>query len=242
MRELELPGKHMMNLFRLKKEFVEERRVQLKHYLQRLLDQNEICRSKELREFLAHREQIAGDKQDSSGRSEFGDITAGPKSADDVDAGIMQNILGVSKIAVDTLVKPFSDVLDDIFSGPPAQADAATRAMDKARASTPLQNSIQQQLQQQSLSSTTSAMAVDQDELYDSDGEDTGAGSHAAAMPRATGPQQPPPQQPQTTTSLAEPLCALMIEMFEMKERSSYLRRQAVLLILQQILGGTIER
>eukprot|EP00160_Parvularia_atlantis_P000929 Unigene10756_Nuclearia_a/m.32868 Unigene10756_Nuclearia_a/g.32868 ORF Unigene10756_Nuclearia_a/g.32868 Unigene10756_Nuclearia_a/m.32868 type:complete len:162 (-) Unigene10756_Nuclearia_a:397-882(-) len=43
-------------------------------------------------------------------------------------------------------------------------------------------------------------------------------------------------------TTLAEPLCNLMIEMFEMKERSSYLRRQAVLLILQQILGGTIER
>ncbi|ORZ21687.1 PXA domain-domain-containing protein [Absidia repens] len=43
-------------------------------------------------------------------------------------------------------------------------------------------------------------------------------------------------------TRFTEPLCDLFIEMFELKEKNNWLRRQAVMIILQQILGGTIER
>ncbi|KAK9702467.1 tRNA (guanine-N(7)-)-methyltransferase (tRNA(m7G46)-methyltransferase) [Basidiobolus ranarum] len=43
-------------------------------------------------------------------------------------------------------------------------------------------------------------------------------------------------------TSLTEPLCDLFIEIFELKEKNNWLRRQAVVIVLQQILGGTIER
>ncbi|KAI9308239.1 PXA domain-containing protein [Cunninghamella echinulata] len=43
-------------------------------------------------------------------------------------------------------------------------------------------------------------------------------------------------------TKFTEPLCDLFIEMFELKEKNNWLRRQAVVIILQQILGGTIER
>ncbi|KAI8092564.1 PXA domain-containing protein [Halteromyces radiatus] len=43
-------------------------------------------------------------------------------------------------------------------------------------------------------------------------------------------------------TRFTEPLCDLFIEMFELKEKNNWLRRQAVVIILQQILGGTIER
>ncbi|OZJ02267.1 hypothetical protein BZG36_04700 [Bifiguratus adelaidae] len=43
-------------------------------------------------------------------------------------------------------------------------------------------------------------------------------------------------------TPFTEPLCDLFIEIFELKERNNWLRRQAVVIILQQILGGTIER
>ncbi|KAI8369312.1 PXA domain-containing protein [Radiomyces spectabilis] len=47
---------------------------------------------------------------------------------------------------------------------------------------------------------------------------------------------------PEGVTRLTEPLCDLFIEMFELKEKNNWLRRQAVVIILQQILGGTIER
>ena len=46
---------------------------------------------------------------------------------------------------------------------------------------------------------------------------------------------------PEGITRFTEPLCDLFIEMFELKEKNNWLRRQAVVIILQQILGGTIE-
>ena len=44
------------------------------------------------------------------------------------------------------------------------------------------------------------------------------------------------------SASLAEPVCSLLLELFDMNERTNMLRRQAVQVILQDILGGTIER
>lgn len=38
------------------------------------------------------------------------------------------------------------------------------------------------------------------------------------------------------------PICDLFVTLFELKEKNNWLRRQAILIILQQILGGTIER
>ena len=37
-------------------------------------------------------------------------------------------------------------------------------------------------------------------------------------------------------------MCNLLLELFDMNERTNMLRRQAVQVILQDILGGTIER
>ncbi|KAG0369064.1 Intermediate filament protein [Gamsiella multidivaricata] len=61
--------------------------------------------------------------------------------------------------------------------------------------------------------------------------------------------QQQQPQQarqgvvePEGVTTFTEPLCDLFIELFELKEKNNWLRRQAVVIILQQVLGGTIER
>ena len=45
-----------------------------------------------------------------------------------------------------------------------------------------------------------------------------------------------------TVTSSTEVLSDIFIELFELKEKNNWLRRQAVLIILQQIFGGTIER
>ncbi|KAL0074151.1 PXA domain-containing protein [Phycomyces blakesleeanus] len=50
------------------------------------------------------------------------------------------------------------------------------------------------------------------------------------------------PVENEGITRFTEPLCDLFIEMFELKEKNNWLRRQAVVIILQQIFGGTIER
>lgn len=43
-------------------------------------------------------------------------------------------------------------------------------------------------------------------------------------------------------TYFTAPICDLFITVFELKEKNNWLRRQAILIILQQVLGGTIER
>ncbi|CAO3572390.1 unnamed protein product [Mortierella alpina] len=48
--------------------------------------------------------------------------------------------------------------------------------------------------------------------------------------------------EPEGVTTFTEPLCDLFIELFELKQKNNWLRRQAVVIILQQVLGGTIER
>ncbi|KAF9565949.1 Intermediate filament protein [Mortierella alpina] len=56
--------------------------------------------------------------------------------------------------------------------------------------------------------------------------------------------QHPRPSvvEPEGVTTFTEPLCDLFIELFELKQKNNWLRRQAVVIILQQVLGGAIER
>lgn len=43
-------------------------------------------------------------------------------------------------------------------------------------------------------------------------------------------------------TYFTAPICDLFVTLFSLKEKNNWLRRQAILIILQQVLGGTIER
>jgi sorting nexin-25 len=43
-------------------------------------------------------------------------------------------------------------------------------------------------------------------------------------------------------TYFTTPICDLFIELFQLKEKNNWLRKQAIVIILQQVLGGTIER
>ncbi|GAA5909872.1 hypothetical protein JCM6882_002038 [Rhodosporidiobolus microsporus] len=43
-------------------------------------------------------------------------------------------------------------------------------------------------------------------------------------------------------TYFTAPICDLFVTIFELKEKNNWLRRQAILIVLQQVLGGTIER
>lgn len=43
-------------------------------------------------------------------------------------------------------------------------------------------------------------------------------------------------------TYFTAPICDLFVTLFELKEKNNWLRKQAIVIILQQVLGGTIER
>ncbi|KAF7784145.1 hypothetical protein Agabi119p4_310 [Agaricus bisporus var. burnettii] len=44
------------------------------------------------------------------------------------------------------------------------------------------------------------------------------------------------------TATFTAPICDLILAVFELNKKNNWLRRQAILIILQQVLGGTIER
>lgn len=43
-------------------------------------------------------------------------------------------------------------------------------------------------------------------------------------------------------SSFSGPICDLILAIFELDKKNNWLRRQAIVIILQQVLGGTIER
>lgn len=44
------------------------------------------------------------------------------------------------------------------------------------------------------------------------------------------------------SSSFSAPICDLILAVFELDSKNNWLRKQAVVIILQQVLGGTIER
>ena len=66
-----------------------------------------------------------------------------------------------------------------------------------------------------------------------------GGGSGTGSM---SGGGQANPNEDLEKLPIAESLCDLFLELFELKEKNNWLRRQAVMIILQQVLGGAIER
>jgi sorting nexin-25 len=45
-----------------------------------------------------------------------------------------------------------------------------------------------------------------------------------------------------STSTFSAPICDLILAIFELNKQNNWLRRQAIVIILQQVLGGTIER
>jgi sorting nexin-25 len=45
-----------------------------------------------------------------------------------------------------------------------------------------------------------------------------------------------------STSTFSAPICDLVLAIFELDKKNNWLRRQAIVIILQQVMGGTIER
>lgn len=60
---------------------------------------------------------------------------------------------------------------------------------------------------------------------------------------REVHPPPPPPEShaEEEISSFAKPIVDLVLEAFDLRERSKWIKKRAVVLVLQQILGGTIE-
>lgn len=69
----------------------------------------------------------------------------------------------------------------------------------------------------------------------------SGKSAPDAALMQLSGDLKPLDGETSTSTFSA-PICDLVLAIFELNKKNNWLRRQAIVIILQQVLGGTIER
>lgn len=82
--------------------------------------------------------------------------------------------------------------------------------------------------------------AVDDEELVAQALNASGKSTTEAAM--MLSPDLKPLEGETSTSSFTAPICDLILAVFELQKENSWLRRQAIVIILQQVLGGAIER
>lgn len=68
-----------------------------------------------------------------------------------------------------------------------------------------------------------------------------GKSAGEATLMQLTGDLKPLEGESSTSTFSA-PICDLVLAVFELNKKNNWLRRQAIVIILQQVLGGTIEK
>ena len=258
---LEFPSK--WPLLRLQRSFVEARRTNLERYLRRLLEDKQICKSEELRAFLSQQNvYVPGPEHDTGESSEFGFFTSIPHSSkkrkrqQEISSELLKQQLqpssststvgsGLHRSVSDNLqqhqqqdqrakasaefmkhiYKTVAEGIDDLFVGP-SMLDLITQRMGEQ-----VMDVIQES------DDSNGEPRVEQN-------EEAVAAAAAVAAAVTSDPEfsDTLKNSPEGITRFTEPLCDLFIEMFELKEKNNWLRRQAVVIILQQILGGTIER
>ncbi len=82
---------------------------------------------------------------------------------------------------------------------------------------------------------------VNDEELVAQALDAAGKGSSEATLSRLSADLKPLDGESSTSTFTA-PICDLILAIFELNKQNNWLRRQAIVIILQQVLGGTIER
>ncbi|KAH7053658.1 PXA domain-containing protein [Linnemannia elongata] len=198
---------------KLQKSFVEGRRIGLERYLQSLVRHVEICQSQELRAFLSQ-ENVAL-PQFSASTPAFADFNPFDSEQEKgrTSAGSSAEA-NPNEGFMKHIYQTVSEGLDDMFSGgPPAVLGNITKQLGNQM----------MQFSTEDEAGTTAQLAQQQQQ-------------------QQLQQSRPAVVEAEGVTMFTEPLCDLFIELFELKEKNNWLRRQAVVIILQTVLGGTIER
>ncbi len=69
----------------------------------------------------------------------------------------------------------------------------------------------------------------------------SGNAAPEAALMKLSGDLKPLDGEMSTSTFIS-PICDLVLSVFELHKKNNWLRRQAIVIILQEVLGGTVER
>ncbi len=170
---------------KLQKQFLQNRRLALEHYLQQLLQMPDVCRSRELRSFLSQR-SIASHKEANT-----------VSNAQDIVSRIYNSV---------------TDGMDE-FLGNVSVLDQLSVAG------------------QNLISAATSQLGMSQGDIVPLD---PGPVAEAEAELQAFEDKELEP--------FVKPICDAFLETFELNRGNNWLRGRAVIVVLHQLLGGTIER
>ncbi|KAL7748751.1 tRNA (guanine-N(7)-)-methyltransferase (tRNA(m7G46)-methyltransferase) [Sorochytrium milnesiophthora] len=244
-QQYELPKKMPNALMNYRKNFVEIRRERLEKYLQNLCRHPEICDDEEFKRFLCQEpvtEQDVAPAQVPSHRSSI-DLPGSRRT---------------SSSFIQTVKNKITEGLDDMFVSSRDALHSGTRASASAAATgiasgSSLFDRITAKLSQQlhsSMSASSSSVASspaigsttdDEDATTDPDLSSSRHPRSQYRTPSSRGSDRDRSKE-REDRSAAEPLSDLFIEVFELTDKNNWLRKQAVVILLQQIFGGTIDR
>ena len=213
--ESDFPGKRLFGLVHAP--FVDARKAALEKYLQALVKLEVACQSEELRLFLSQTPTSAIPSLISRAS---GDAVTSPSlgSSSAATPGKQSPAAFPGGGFVKTLFKGVTGVaegLDDLIGIGPSMLDVVVQ-----RLSTQIQTKSGATLVQGIVDIDTVSQAMDKDATPAELREAAGAG----------------------TTYWTEPICDLFTELFELHEKNNWLRRQAIVILLQQLFGSTVER
>jgi len=125
---------------------------------------------------------------------------------------------------VRTMYKSVTESIDDMFFGP-SMLDVMIQRLTRQAAE---------------FAGIAGSGATDED-LIAQALKSSGGGAGEGILPQLPGDLRPIEGESGMST-FSGPICDLILAVFELDKKNNWLRRQAIVIILQQVLGGTIER
>ncbi|KAI4204101.1 MAG: hypothetical protein LQ346_001677 [Caloplaca aetnensis] len=211
-RELDFPRRRLV--MKLQRDFLHRRRISLQNYLRELLRLPAVCQSRDLRAFLSQSAIIS--KQDTGRDTERRDI-------------------------VSRIYNSVTDGMDEFLGNVPVLDQLSVAGQNLISAATNQFNAMSTNPAATTNSNSDTALLPAIDSIHTPEAR--------AELEAFDGP---PPSAASTTTSTSaaardlepfvKPICDLFLETFELNRANNWLRGRAVVVVLHQLLGGTVER
>ncbi|KAL8929861.1 MAG: hypothetical protein Q9208_001005 [Pyrenodesmia sp. 3 TL-2023] len=212
-RDLDFPRRRLV--MTLQRDFLHKRRISLQNYLRELLRLPAVCQSRDLRAFLSQSAIIS--KQDTGRDTERRDIVS--RIYNSVTDGMDEFIGNVP-------------VLDQLSVAGQNLISAATNqfnAMSTTNSANPSTAAIN--------SDTALLPAIDSIHTPEARAELEAFDASSPSTTTTTSPAAARELEP-----FVKPICDLFLETFELNRANNWLRGRAVVVVLHQLLGGTVER
>ncbi|KAH6618048.1 PXA domain-containing protein [Chaetomium sp. MPI-SDFR-AT-0129] len=219
-RNLDFPRRRVV--LKLQNEFLQKRRVALEKYLSELLLLPDVCRSRDLRAFLS--------------QSVITSAHLGPGGPEHDEASIKKDM-------ITRLYDSVADGMEDILGNIPVLDQLSLAGQNLIAAATsqlgnvPLAALAEGDAAAANGVAGTSGMNTAEAEAELNAFENAngnGPGSAATAKDSPLALEEPEP--------FVKPICDIFLEVFELNRGNNWLRGRAVVVVLHQLLGGTIER